>query len=481
MDFGAIMDVAIGIIFVWIVLSLSTIQIQEWITTALDKRAKDLEKAIHEMLANPNMKSQFYDHPIIRGLTSRKRREPSKVPSWFYRYPILRGFTKEKRMLPSYIPSQQFVRALFDIAITANTESSLIQQGILKLRDDLNNDRSKLTVQQAIIEELNLLSELARSAAATEAGTAITKRTVELLKTRAENFLKDFGEKYPNITLDNQVVQLLTAGIQNALEEARRLKKEMDDVVDLQPTKKDVAASLTNVRKGVAALSVISPEVHQTLSALLMNIEDYATEKEKQLASARDNVEKWFNDSMDRASGAFKRYSQLMALLIGLALALLMNVDSFDLTLYLWRDPSVRQVLVAQATRAVDQANGLAGSTDSAANPIDIVKDAQQQLQELNLPIGWGLSPVVTGSDANGNPTNSCLLFPGPGDAFGIPLPQGRCLAPPQANDQSNLVSKFIGIFITALAAMQGAPFWFDMLKRAVNLRGTGPNPSEKK
>jgi hypothetical protein len=255
----------------------------------------------------------------------------------------------------------------------------------------------------------------------------------------------------------------------------------MDDVIDMQPNAKDVAASLTKVRKGVAALSVISPEVHQTLSALLTNIEDYTAEKEKQLAGARDNVEKWFNDSMDRASGAFKRYSQLMALLIGFVLASLLNVDSFDLTLYLWRDPSVRQVLVAQATSAVEQGNGPVGSTDSAGNPIDIVKDAQQQLQDLNLPIGWGISPVVTGTDEDGNPTHSCMLFPGPGDAFGIPLSQGRCLAPPQANDQSNLVTKLVGILFTALAAMQGAPFWFDMLKRAVNLRGTGPNPAEKK
>jgi hypothetical protein len=41
-------------------------------------------------------------------------------------------------------------------------------------------------------------------------------------------------------------------------------------------------------------------------------------------------------------------------------------------------------------------------------------------------------------------------------------------------------MTKLAGIFITALAAMQGAPFWFDLLKRLVNLRGTGANPAEK-
>src|SRR4026209_1673989 len=180
MNLGAIIEVVIGIIFVWIVLSLTTIQIQEWISTRLDKRARDMEDSIHEMLANPNLKAQFYDHPVIRSLTARKRKEPSRIPIWFYRYPILRGFTKEKRKIPSYIPSQQFSLALFDIAITAGTESSLIQQGILKIRDDLENEQ-KMSPDQAVIIELNLLIEFARSAAATEAGTAFTKRTLGAL------------------------------------------------------------------------------------------------------------------------------------------------------------------------------------------------------------------------------------------------------------------------------------------------------------
>lgn len=466
MDIGVMLDVAIGIIFVWIVLSLSTIQIQEWITTALDKRAKDMEDAIHEMLANPNLKDQFYEHPVIRGLTARKRSEPSRIPAWFYRYPILRGFTKEKRKLPSYIPSQQFALALFDIAITANTESSLIQQGILKLRDDLKEARSKMTVQQAVIEELNLLSEFARSAAATEAGTAITKKTIDQLRIKAEHFVEDLSTKYPQLKLDENMVRVLQDGIDTALKEATRLKNEMDEVVKLQP-KLDAGAALTRVRRGVAALSVISPEVHQSLSALLMNVEEYAADKEKLLATARGNVEKWFNDSMDRVSGVFKRYSQTMALLIGLVLALLLNLDSIDLTIFLWRDPSVRQVLAARAAQLESIETGTGG------NPQETYEVLNAQLQDLNLPVGWGIT------DNNG--AGNCALFPGDEQSFGIPVVlTSKCLSTPQPTNQTNILVKLVGIVITALAARLGAPFWFDVLKRAVNLRGTGANPAEK-
>jgi hypothetical protein len=455
MNLGAIAEVAIGIIFVWIVLSLTTIQIQEWINTRLDKRARDMEDAIHEMLANPNLKAQFYDHPVIRGLTAKKRKEPSRIPAWFYRYPVLRGFTKEIRKLPSYIPSQQFSLALFDITITAGTESSLIQQGLLKIRDDLENDQ-KMSPQQAVITELNLLIEFARSAAATEAGTAFTKRTLAALKTRAEEFSLKYPELRPLIDI--------------TLAEARKRKDEIDDLLKNEEVPHGDDA-FTNLRRGVAALSVISPEVNQTLNALLLNIEEYVGQQESKLARARQNVEKWFDDSMDRVSGVFKRYSQWLALIIGLFLALALNIDSIDLTLYLWREPTVRQALAQNA------ANFELSQEELQANPEEALQDFRNQFVGLSLPIGWGFTRVPSSAFYD----DQCQLFPRDNQSFGIPVVGSNlCIASPNSNNQANLGLKVLGILITALAARQGAPFWFDLLKRVVNLRGTGANPAEK-
>lgn len=471
MDLGAMVEVAIGIIFVWIVLSLTTIQIQEWISSRLDKRAKDMEASIYEMLANPNLKAQFYDHPVIRGLTAKKRKKPSETPPRFYRWPIVRGFTKEKRKLPSYIPSQQFALAMFDIAMTAGTESSVIQQGILKLRDDLR-DAQKMTVPEAVVEELNLLSEFARSAAATEAGTAITLRTREALKERAGNFIAGLQESYKRkhgkeLQLDPQLQQILEAGLKAALDEAEVRIKEIKDVVKKQPRLK-AESGMLKLRHGIAALSVISPEVNQTLNALLLNVEDYAAKTEDQLARARGSVEEWFDDSMDRVSGAYKRYSQNLALVIGIIVALILNVDSINLTLYLWRDPAVRQALADQASTFQ-----LPKDVNFQENPQEAMQSFRNQFSGLNLPVGWGVTKTV----------DNCYLFPAheTDQLFGILLPGGRtCITPPQASNQDNLLLKLIGIFITAMAARQGAPFWFDMLKRVVNVRSTGANPVEK-
>jgi hypothetical protein len=488
MNLGAIIEVAVGIIFVWIVLSLTTIQIQEWISTKLDKRAKDMEAAIHEMLANPNLKAQFYDHPVIRGLTAKKRKKPSETPKWYYTWPIVKGFTREKRRLPSYIPSQQFALALFDIAMTAGTEASIIQQGILKVRDDLQKDR-KLTVYEAVIEELNLLAELARSAAATEAGTAITTKTTKILKDEANKFLEKFESKHPKLKLDKEVKNKITEGIKEALEEAARLQPEIKSITDkMRESRKEPA--LSKVRRGIAALGVISPEVNQTLNALTIDVEEYITDKEKAIAKARENVEKWFDDSMDRVTGAYKRYSQTLALIIGLVTALLLNVDSISLTFYLWREPSVRAVLANKADEF--QLNFSEQDTSSERDPL---QDFREQFTGLKLPVGWSLKDKndalftarLTDTAATGTTAVGCKIFPTGSDYFGISFSENnigflknKCLMPSQPDRSTNLFVKLLGIIITAVAARQGAPFWFDILKRAVNLRGTGANPAEK-
>ncbi len=51
----------------------------------------------------------------------------------------------------------------------------------------------KMTPQEAVIMELNLLIEFARSAASTEAGTAFTKKTLAALKTKAEEFSSEIS------------------------------------------------------------------------------------------------------------------------------------------------------------------------------------------------------------------------------------------------------------------------------------------------
>ena len=81
MDLTTIIQVAIGVIFVWVILAVITSQVQEWVASILAWRANFLESAIEQMLGNPEVKNKLYNHPLIQGLYSNSgKRKPGGIP-----------------------------------------------------------------------------------------------------------------------------------------------------------------------------------------------------------------------------------------------------------------------------------------------------------------------------------------------------------------------------------------------------------------
>lgn len=81
MDLSTIIQVGIGMFFVWIVLAIITSQIQEWIASLLKWRATMLEDSILTMLNDPTLKERLYSHPLIQGLhTNHGTRKPAGIP-----------------------------------------------------------------------------------------------------------------------------------------------------------------------------------------------------------------------------------------------------------------------------------------------------------------------------------------------------------------------------------------------------------------
>lgn len=105
--FGSeILDVAIGLILVYLLLSLFATAVREGIESVVKARAVLLERGIRELLDDPtgrNLSRQLYEHPLIYSLF-RDAYEP-----------------REKRMfggkLPTYIPARNFTVALLDLAV----------------------------------------------------------------------------------------------------------------------------------------------------------------------------------------------------------------------------------------------------------------------------------------------------------------------------------------------------------------------------
>jgi hypothetical protein len=162
-------------------------------------------------------------------------------------------------------------------------------------------------------------------------------------------------------------------------------------------------------------------------------------------------------------------------------------VDSISLITYLWRDPTVR-ILVVNNAEALTRTPASETTSTEQPNPSETIQNLSEQLTALNLPIGWTLKEK---NDALFKKESDCALSPKDEQQyFGVPFfqysltnvgpLQNKCLMPSQPEHSTGIWLKLLGIAITAVAARQGAPFWFDILKKAVNLRGTGANPAEK-
>ena len=110
--FGSvILDVAVGIIFIFLLVSVICTAVREAIESTLKTRAAFLEHGIRELLHDRHavgIARSFYTHPLINGLYADdyRPREGTERPS-----ALTPGHT-----LPTYIPTRSFALALMDIA-----------------------------------------------------------------------------------------------------------------------------------------------------------------------------------------------------------------------------------------------------------------------------------------------------------------------------------------------------------------------------
>ncbi len=195
-----------------------------------------------------------------------------------------------------------------------------------------------------------------------------------------------------------------------------------------------------------------------------INTQTVAVKTASDLEIFRSKIENWYDTSMDRLTGSLKtKYSRPFTMIVAIVTALLLNADSINIAKYLYSDPDLRAQVVAQAYSAVDSTaqnfNERIASMQNAdpktvaelkttmQKGVDNVKEAKAAL-ELNLPFGW-------------NTAYFKALFP-PGDFLDGIL---------------GLLSKITGLAATVFAMMMGAPFWFDLLNKVSNLRGTGNKP----
>jgi len=165
----------------------------------------------------------------------------------------------------------------------------------------------------------------------------------------------------------------------------------------------------------------------------------------------RRSLEHWYDDTMDRVSGWYKRYVQRIILGICIVLVACLNVDSVNIAQVLWRLPTERVAVAAAAARQ-------AGSGEDAGQNADQVV---RSISALKLPLGWTPPHITTVSPAG---VRSVVVSTDPQH---VPLGVASWLI------------KLLGLLLTVLALSLGAPFWFDALTKLGSLRQAGPKPAK--
>ena len=163
------------------------------------------------------------------------------------------------------------------------------------------------------------------------------------------------------------------------------------------------------------------------VDTLLIGIEEKENDVTYAFSEAIQRVEGWFNDSMEQLRGTYQRRVQVVAIIVGISISFLFNIDTVAITTHYLNEPIIKQAIDAQAKQTLEQPPS-SGQTPSAdiANNITV-------LEALSLPIGWA-------------PNNQPHLAGG-------------------------WVTKIIGIIISGFAAALGAPFWLDVIEKPFRRR----------
>jgi hypothetical protein len=245
------------------------------------------------------------------------------------------------------------------------------------------------------------------------------------------------------------------------------------------------SANLTGVQTAIAALP--DSKIKDSLEATLLKAGNDIEKLEKGIAT-------WFDDAMDRLSGAYKRKMKWIAMLIGLVVAIAFNADSFKVATTLWNDPDRRASTIAIATDISKKDFAEFEQAASQKKPGDAAPPAGQKqpgdaapADGQKQPPAGGPPPADPKQQGNGKTPDSNKL----GKAIENTERALRSLpigwdCPVKDDKSVDYLScawgaitpvHILGWILTALALSLGAPFWFDLLNKFINLRGAGVKP----
>lgn len=486
------LDVCIGLIFIFLLYSLLATILMEIIAHYLHLRPRLLIKALRRMLEdNPPevfgrrqrwtfidffsdvkeyVKRYFYP---FRNLYFLQR---------FYQHPTVKYLGESKSFSkPSYMGSRNFSQTIIQI-----------------FRGD---DYTGSETQMAAIGRF-LFTEAPRILAEYKTHEHWLVNYPELVK-----WLND-----PDLTVE-KLQQRLKVFRNNPLRYRAR-KKLIDDL--LTEVEK---MTLDEVREKLRTLQPAVERLAKKINAdTLRHFQNIFIDAQHSLENFSQQLEIWFGETMERATGWYKRQTQTILLILGFTLAAWANVDSIRIYKILSKDKKAREQLVNLAVQA-DQKYATAvdtlrrrlrdtvirnndNSTDSIRLRTVVVTTGDSLLDRTYQTLQTDIESSASVLGLGWCSSDSCKQYRQRKDSLAAARKGLRGIKNPDATQRAALRrtdslyrmvnagfqrhqnerdgTSVLGWLITALAVSLGAPFWFDLLNKIVRLRSTGPREPNK-
>lgn len=448
---NSILEVAIGMIFIFALLAILVTQINSLISNVLNLRGKDLKKGIQALITDSQIQAKVLAHPIIK-MVNVAVPPDAQIPK-----EMIKTIKDKEAERVTYITPTAFVEALLNILI-------------------LDSDNEMFGPLQNAINGLPSSPE--------------KSQLREMLQSMREEFTENAVRK----------MHMTVYQLQNIAPEQRQA---------LYDGIRTVETNIGQIRFNNEQLIPLMNGIHRVKDPRFRAALESVVITAKDVGEARQKLEAWFNDGMSRVSQWYRERMQFISVVVAGVLCFLLNVDALQLGRILWEDPLLRTQIVQQAS-TFDQSRFVPAPTPTpdantaptleptpapegetttsrevtiidpntgevmvipaeqsylAEDTLTAIVQAQQQAKEslqvlldLQLPLGWEWQIVTDNmvqtslkaglSDPRTNPRNLWNFTQINSNWFGL------------------LIQKIVGILASTIAAAQGAPFWFDLLNR---------------
>ena len=279
-----------------------------------------------------------------------------------------------------------------------------------------------------------------------------------------------FVEQLPSYLTADQVTALITELMEDQApsdEEAptaRGMSAEPAQPAMLSNLKqRDLQRNLSVIMQGGKKMDT-TVRSRGIFEAVEEETEEALQKAEEVVDKAKAAFKKQYDEIMQRATGWYKRSIQAWLIFVGLAISICFDADTFKIWNNLTYNPEARQELLQLAQQFTDDNRISVYTTNPDSIPQDTLENVSRlrgmvdsllynEIQKVPSPLGlgWDASLAEQYQSSGWKPGSSWLFY----------------------------LKKFFGWAVTALAVSLGAPFWFDMLQKVIQIRNAGVRPQD--